>query len=459
MCSPPSSRAGAARWSPSTPGSAARRSTWLVGFVLDGGKRLRPEFLLVRLARRPAAETSRCRRRARPGAAGPRARGGRRARADPGLRAAPRRRHRPVRHPPRRPVDPPGGGQGARRLRARRRRRAFRRLGRRPARRPRAGLGGRPVRRRRRRAGRRRPGAAGRGGRCAPRCCPASCWTCGRPPSSAPDPATQAADAMRVNRFKTAAYTVERPLHLGAALAGAGPETVGALRRYGADVGVAFQLRDDLLGVFGDPAVTGKPAGDDLLEGKRTLLLATARARLAARPGAAGRARRRHRRGRRRHRPAGRAHRARAAPWTRSSAASTSSSPPGSPRWTSSATPAAAVISRRRPELPAASSLAASATASGAVAAGGSEAGHLRAALDLPAAVLPERTDRACPGSDVVGGEQPVDDLLVAVAGVGQQRDGPRQPLDDVARRRRTRRESAARRSDRTPTSVRSRIS
>jgi len=95
------------------------------------------------------------------------------------------------------------------------------------------------------------------------------------------DPATQAADAMRVNRFKTAAYTVERPLQLGAELAGASPEAVTALRAYGADVGVAFQLRDDLLGVYGDPAVTGKPAGDDLLEGKRTLLLATARAALA----------------------------------------------------------------------------------------------------------------------------------------------------------------------------------
>jgi geranylgeranyl diphosphate synthase type I len=95
--------------------------------------------------------------------------------------------------------------------------------------------------------------------------------------STDPDPGRQAANAMRVNRFKTAAYTVERPLQLGAALAGAGPETIDALRIYGADVGVAFQLRDDLLGVYGDPAVTGKPAGDDLVEGKRTLLLATAR--------------------------------------------------------------------------------------------------------------------------------------------------------------------------------------
>jgi geranylgeranyl diphosphate synthase type I len=82
--------------------------------------------------------------------------------------------------------------------------------------------------------------------------------------------------ALRVDRFKTAAYTVERPLQLGAALAGAGPELVSAYRRFGAEVGVAFQLRDDLLGVFGDPQVTGKPAGDDLREGKRTLLLALA---------------------------------------------------------------------------------------------------------------------------------------------------------------------------------------
>ena len=84
--------------------------------------------------------------------------------------------------------------------------------------------------------------------------------------------------ALRISRYKTAAYTVERPLHLGAALAGAPDDVVAAYRRYGTDLGVAFQLRDDLLGVFGDPAVTGKPAGDDLREGKRTLLVALARA-------------------------------------------------------------------------------------------------------------------------------------------------------------------------------------
>jgi geranylgeranyl diphosphate synthase type I len=97
----------------------------------------------------------------------------------------------------------------------------------------------------------------------------------------AADPQTAAADATIVNRYKTAAYTVERPLHLGAALARARPATVDALRRYGQAIGVAFQLRDDLLGVFGDPAVTGKPAGGDLIEGKRTVLLAMARAALA----------------------------------------------------------------------------------------------------------------------------------------------------------------------------------
>ena len=82
------------------------------------------------------------------------------------------------------------------------------------------------------------------------------------------------AAALAVAGMKTAAYTVERPLHLGAVLAGAEPHTVTAARRFGADIGVAFQLRDDLLGMFGDTRATGKPAGDDLREGKRTLLMA-----------------------------------------------------------------------------------------------------------------------------------------------------------------------------------------
>jgi geranylgeranyl diphosphate synthase type I len=138
------------------------------------------------------------------------------------------------------------------------------------------------------------------------------------------------AGALRVVELKTAKYTIERPLHLGAALAGAGPDLAGpdgpypaealagdggtaggngalasgggtadgsalagrggtaggnggalaaAYTAYGLPLGIAFQLRDDILGVFGDPAQTGKPAGDDVREGKRTVLLAIARRR------------------------------------------------------------------------------------------------------------------------------------------------------------------------------------
>ena len=82
--------------------------------------------------------------------------------------------------------------------------------------------------------------------------------------------------ALRVLRYKSATYTIERPLHLGAALAGADGSVLDALTAVGLPLGEAFQLRDDLLGVFGDPAVTGKPAGDDLREGKRTVLIAYA---------------------------------------------------------------------------------------------------------------------------------------------------------------------------------------
>jgi geranylgeranyl diphosphate synthase type I len=83
-------------------------------------------------------------------------------------------------------------------------------------------------------------------------------------------------DALRVARFKTSKYTVEGPLHFGAAAAGAPPSVLSALSAYGLPLGEAFQLRDDVLGVFGDPDRTGKPAGDDLREGKRTLLIALA---------------------------------------------------------------------------------------------------------------------------------------------------------------------------------------
>ena len=82
--------------------------------------------------------------------------------------------------------------------------------------------------------------------------------------------------ALRVARYKSAKYTIEKPLHLGAALAGAGQEVFDAYSGYGLPLGEAFQLRDDVLGVFGDPSQTGKPAGDDLREGKRTVLVAIA---------------------------------------------------------------------------------------------------------------------------------------------------------------------------------------
>lgn len=82
--------------------------------------------------------------------------------------------------------------------------------------------------------------------------------------------------ALTVVRYKSAKYTIERPLHLGASLAGGGPDAMAALSDYGLPLGEAFQLRDDVLGVFGDPSQTGKPAGDDLREGKRTVLVAVA---------------------------------------------------------------------------------------------------------------------------------------------------------------------------------------
>ena len=90
----------------------------------------------------------------------------------------------------------------------------------------------------------------------------------------------QLSRAQRVIVYKTAKYSVEAPLAIGASLAGGSAEQVSALRAFGLPLGVAYQLRDDLLGVFGDPGTTGKPAGDDLREGKRTVLVALARSRM-----------------------------------------------------------------------------------------------------------------------------------------------------------------------------------
>lgn len=88
--------------------------------------------------------------------------------------------------------------------------------------------------------------------------------------------------ARKVMQFKSAKYTIERPMHIGAAAAGADAAIMAAYSAFGIPLGEAFQLRDDVLGVFGDPRITGKPAGDDLREGKRTVLVATALARADA---------------------------------------------------------------------------------------------------------------------------------------------------------------------------------
>jgi geranylgeranyl diphosphate synthase type I len=88
--------------------------------------------------------------------------------------------------------------------------------------------------------------------------------------------------ARTIEWYKSGKYTVERPLHLGAALAGRLAELRAPLSAFGLPLGEAFQLRDDLLGVFGSEDITGKPVGDDLREGKLTPLLAAAAARADA---------------------------------------------------------------------------------------------------------------------------------------------------------------------------------
>jgi geranylgeranyl diphosphate synthase type I len=99
--------------------------------------------------------------------------------------------------------------------------------------------------------------------------------------------ATQSvARSLKIARYKSGKYTVERPLHFGTSLAlppGRRRENLLAMfSEFGLPLGEGFQLRDDLLGVFGDPALTGKPAGDDLREGKRTVLMAMTQDRATA---------------------------------------------------------------------------------------------------------------------------------------------------------------------------------
>jgi geranylgeranyl diphosphate synthase type I len=90
------------------------------------------------------------------------------------------------------------------------------------------------------------------------------------------DTASRITSARKVIRYKSAKYTIEHPLLIGAAVGGVPTEDLAHLSDYGLALGEAFQLRDDVLGVFGDPGLTGKPAGDDLREGKRTVLMALA---------------------------------------------------------------------------------------------------------------------------------------------------------------------------------------
>jgi len=89
--------------------------------------------------------------------------------------------------------------------------------------------------------------------------------------------------AERICRYKSGKYTIERPLHLGALLsAPTSADLIPVLSTYGLPLGDAFQMRDDVLGAFGDTAITGKPVGDDLREGKPTPLMAIATARANA---------------------------------------------------------------------------------------------------------------------------------------------------------------------------------
>lgn len=100
------------------------------------------------------------------------------------------------------------------------------------------------------------------------------------------NPSADLLEALQIIEYKTAKYTIERPLQLGATLAGADSGLLASLSAYALPLGEAFQLRDDLLGVFGEPTITGKPVLDDLRDGKHTALLAIAYQRATPRQAA-----------------------------------------------------------------------------------------------------------------------------------------------------------------------------
>jgi geranylgeranyl diphosphate synthase type I len=92
----------------------------------------------------------------------------------------------------------------------------------------------------------------------------------------------QSEDVEVMHDLKTGSYTVRGPMLLGATLAGAGPQILSRLARFAQPLGIAFQLRDDLLGAFGAPKETGKPFGSDIRSGKKTALVGEALARAGA---------------------------------------------------------------------------------------------------------------------------------------------------------------------------------
>ena len=212
----------------------------------------------------------------------------------------------------------PGGGDPARRPPPRLERRAARRGARRPP---------RPHRRHARPA----PSSCA----CAPRSPPGSTSTSSKSvrgsrspiPSSACAPSGSSSTSRRSTAWSRRSRSAAR-------IAGATSAQLDALRAFGLPLGIAYQLRDDLLGVYGDPEVTGKPSGDDLREGKRTMLVAIARERLAARPAPSPRRTARRPGARRRAGPHAPAHDlASAAPSTRSSGSSTRTSREPPKRW------------------------------------------------------------------------------------------------------------------------------
>ena len=179
-----------------------------------------------------------------------------RARTAARLRAGARRRHRRLGHPARAAHRAPASSPTCTASRNwHGSSEQFGTVRRDPARRPVAGLGRRHRRHRRPAASTPTAGCSGCGPTSAPR------FSAGSTSTSSPRPAarSRSASAMTVNTYKTASYTVSRPLQLGAAAAADRPDIQAVFHELGTDLGVAFQLRDDVLGVFGDPAVTGKP--------------------------------------------------------------------------------------------------------------------------------------------------------------------------------------------------------